>query len=326
MKRILVASVLLIGVLIAGSCDKVDNPYPHITSTTLDWSLYPGGDSTAYVTAGLWPTFTDNTNTLRNVVIEDFTGHQCVNCPDQTANMEQLIATNPSRIYGVAIHSGPIGITGFQVVNALFPNQLYCDEGLDIGIFFGSIPGSNFLGNPKFCVNRVKASDQFMSAAGSAIANKTSNCLSSTLQVNIQATSNYFASTRGLFLHTEVDKLDQSITSDLGIVVYVIEDSLIGPQIVDTDEDPDGGAGPNGTDPDGTHNTYIHREIMRGCIDGRAFGRTLTDDYLGSNDKYYVNYSYKIPDELEPENMHLVIYVYDKTTMEIYQVIKHEIE
>lgn len=314
MKRILVASVILIGVVIAGSCDKVTNPYPKTTSTTLDWSLYPGGDSTAYVNAGLWPTFTANTNTLRNVMIEDFTGHKCVNCPLATANMEQLIATNPSRIFGVAIHSSANGLGAFQEVDAEYSEEFFCDEGLTIGAFFGTIPGSDFIGNPRFCVNRVIANNQYTTNAGSAISNKTTTCLASALKVNIQAASNYFASTRGLFLHTEVDKIDQTLTADLGLVVYVVEDSLIAPQIV-----------PTSLDPDGKDDAYIHREIMRGCIDGKAFGRILGAADLNANGKYYVNYSYKVPTELEIDNMHLVIYVYDKVTLEVYQVIKHEI-
>ena len=324
MKHLYLSLVLVVGAILF-SCDKVTNTHEKNTGSGLDWSLYPGGDSITYVQAGLWPAFTDNANMLRNVLIEDFTGHQCFNCPGQTANMEQLIATNPTRIYGVAIHSGPIGMTGFQELNALYPNELFCDAGLEIGTFFGTIPGSTFFGNPAFCVNRVKANDQFTSNAGSTIANKTNNCLATTLKVNIQATSNYFASTRGLFLHTEVDKVDQTLTSDLGLVVYVIEDSLIGPQAVQTNNDTDGSP----ADPDiadGILQAYIHRDIMRGCIDGRAFGRTLGAAELNANGKYYVNYSYKVPDELEVENMHLVIYVYDKTTMEIYQVIKHEVE
>jgi hypothetical protein len=314
MKRILVASVILIGVVIAGSCDKVTNPYPKTTSTTLDWSLYPGGDSTAYVNAGLWPTFTANTNTLRNVMIEDFTGHKCVNCPLATANMEQLIATNPTRIFGVAIHSSANGLGAFQEVDAEYQEEFFCDEGLTIGAFFGTIPGSDFIGNPRFCVNRVIANNQYTTNAGSAISNKTTTCLASALKVNIQAASNYFASTRGLFLHTEVDKIDQTLTADLGLVVYVVEDSLIAPQIV-----------PTSLDPDGKDDAYIHREIMRGCIDGKAFGRVLGTADLNANGKYYVNYSYKVPTELEIDNMHLVIYVYDKVTLEVYQVIKHEI-
>jgi len=56
----------------------------------------------------------------------------------------------------------------------------------------------------------------------------------------------------------------------------------------------------------------------------------LTDDLL-KNGKYYVDYSYIIPDQLAPqgttsthnaENMHVLIYVYDTSTKEILQVIK----
>jgi hypothetical protein len=247
-------------------------------------------------------------------MIEDFTGHKCVNCPLATANMEQLIATNPTRIFGVAIHSSANGLGAFQEVDAEYQEEFFCDEGLTIGAFFGTIPGSDFIGNPRFCVNRVIANNQYTTNAGSAISNKTTTCLASALKVNIQAASNYFASTRGLFLHTEVDKIDQTLTADLGLVVYVVEDSLIAPQIV-----------PTSLDPDGKDDAYIHREIMRGCIDGKAFGRVLGTADLNANGKYYVNYSYKVPTELEIDNMHLVIYVYDKVTLEVYQVIKHEI-
>jgi hypothetical protein len=50
-----------------------------------------------------------------------------------------------------------------------------------------------------------------------------------------------------------------------------------------------------------------------------------------TNDKYYLDYSYILPKQLGPggettihnaENMHLLIYVYDTATLEIYQVIK----
>jgi hypothetical protein len=301
----------LMGILTLASCDKVTNAYPPGTQTTggLDWTLYPGGDSLDYVNQGHWPTFTANTNTLRNVLIEDFTGHQCANCPASTANMEGLIATNPTRIYGVGIHAGPSGLTNFQVTSADFTTVLYCDEGLEIGTYFGSIPGSVFVGNPSFCVNRTMVGGQYNSNAGTAISDKTNNCLSSALKVNIQGVLNYFPSTRGLFLHTEIDKIDQTITNDLGITVYLIEDSLIAKQqLVGTYDD-----------------NYVHRDILRGCIDGRAFGKTLTADYLDANGKYYVNYAYRFPDQYNPDNMHLLIYVYDKTTLEIYQVIKKHI-
>jgi hypothetical protein len=325
MKRFFLAATLGSLLLAAGSCDKVENPYPKGVSSTLDWSLYPDGDSTHYA-QNAWPTFAPNMNTLRNVLIEDFTGHQCVNCPAQTAFMESLISTNPTRIFGVAIHAGPTGLGGYQQTSTAFPTVFYNDQGLEIGDFFGSMPGTTFYGNPGFAVNRTINNSQYISTAG-GITQPTNNVLASSLKVNLQAATNYYPSTRGLFLHVEVDKIDQSLTSDLGLVVYVIEDSLVARQIVQTADDPDGTPGdPNLNNKDGIHETYVHHDIMRGCIDGMAFGKTLTSAYLGSNNKYYVNYSYHLPNEYEVDNMHLVIYVYDKTTYEIYQVIEHEMD
>jgi hypothetical protein len=100
------------------------------------------------------------------------------------------------------------------------------------------------------------------------------------------------------------------VASQLAVVTYLIEDSIIGDQKMG----------------DNSHNaTYVHREVMRGCIDGKAFGRNLSANNLAQNGKYYLNYSFKLPEVYEPENMHVLIYVYDKTSMEIYQVIEHEI-
>ena len=317
MKKILFP--VLASMLVFIGCDKVENAYPtNAVSAGLDWSLYPDGDSAYYVSQGLWPTFTANTNTQRNVLIEDFTGHQCVNCPYQTDLMEQLIATNPEHIYGMAIHAGPAGLTSFQEINTNYPEELFCDEGLEIGKYFGQdMAGSAFLGNPAFMVNRTLASSQYISNAGSTMNNKTSTCLASTLDINLQAVTNYFTSTRGLFVHVEVDKLNASLTSDLGIVTCLVEDSLIAPQLVQNNAtwDTDGTV-------DGRNTIYVHRDILRGMIDGRTFGRVLSASDLGSNGKYYVNYSYQLPAEYTASDMKLYIYVYDKTTLEIYQVIE----
>ena len=43
----------------------------------------------------------------RNVLIEDFTGQRCVNCPAATKKIEELHSQYGDRIIPVAIHSGP---------------------------------------------------------------------------------------------------------------------------------------------------------------------------------------------------------------------------
>ena len=85
------------------SCDKVDNAYPAQTYTGgLDPTLYPG-NITDYVV----PTFSPNTNTNRNVLIEDFTGHTCIFCPDAAAEAHNLETANPGRVFTSTLHTGP---------------------------------------------------------------------------------------------------------------------------------------------------------------------------------------------------------------------------
>ena len=310
MKKFIIFSAILTTGL--ASCDKVENAYPEKDpgSSALDWSLYPDGDSAHYVAQGLWPAFAENTNTFTNVLIEDFTGHRCNNCPNAASLLQGLEQANPGRVFGVGVHTSPVGASSFQeVLLPDYPTVLFNDLAYEIGIHFGSKPGTSFLGNPSGTVNRqLNGTDN--TSAPPTWNSKTTVELNKPLRVNIQSHTNYFASTRGSFLHVEVDKVDNNLTNDLAVVVYVCEDSLIAPQLM----------------PNLTRNaTYVHRDIMRDCIDGRAFGRVLEASDLGSNGKYYVNYTYKLPNQYDVDNMHYLIYVYDKVTEEIYQVIEQHL-
>ncbi len=310
MKKFIVFTAILAMVIV--SCDKVKNAYPPKAggTSTLDWSLYPDGDSAHYVAQGHWPTFTQNTNTLTNVMIEDFTGHRCNNCPNAAVILHDLEDANPGRVFGASVHTSPVGMSNFQQENAEYPTVLYNNIAFEIGTHFGSKPGTGFLGNPNGAVNRqLNGTDN--TASPGTWSSKTTTALNATLKVNIQSHCNYFPSTRGTFLHVEVDKIDNSLSNQLAIVVYVLEDSLVAPQLM----------------PDLTKNeTYVHRDILRDCIDGNAFGRVLEASDLGINGKYYVNYTYALPAQYNPDNMHFLIYVYDKVTEEIYQVIEQHLQ
>jgi hypothetical protein len=88
--------------------------------------------------------------------------------------------------------------------------------------------------------------------------------------------------------------------------VHLIEDSLVGKQSTQSSYIPD----------------FVHRDIMRGSIDGKAFGQVLDGSNLDSNGKYYVNYKYCLPEQYDENNVHFLIYVRDALTEEVYQVIK----
>jgi hypothetical protein len=298
MRKILLFSLLSLLSLLNQSCDKVDNPYPPAVNVDLDTTIYPGNWSD--YTANEWPDFSalPNENPNRNVLIEDFTGHNCSSCPNAAVVAHNLHEGNPNRVFVASLHSGPTGITSFQAINLT--------QGYSIDFT-----------NPAGAVNRINEAGEYFTGSG-IWASKTAAQLTTSPKIAIKAKLNYYETPKhGFFLHTEVEKLDNALSNDLAMVVYVIEDSLIGQQNVNSVVTPN----------------YVHRDIFRGTLDNQAWGQTLTSSML-TNGKYYLNYSYILPNQLAPqgqtsthnaENMHVLIYVYDKTTLEIYQVIKKKI-
>ena len=49
---------------------------------------------------------------MRNVLIEDFTGQKCPNCPNATDKIASLHEEYGDKVIAVAIHSGPLGFAG----------------------------------------------------------------------------------------------------------------------------------------------------------------------------------------------------------------------
>ena len=304
------------------SCDKVENPYPPVLNVELDTTFYQGLWSD-YV-ANEWPNFDllPNDNPSRNAIIEDFTGHNCSGCPAAATTAHNLYEADPTRVFIASIHAAPTenGADAFQAVTSDYPVDFTNPESKALGAYFNSngtsVPGSGFFGNPSGSVNRTKLGTEYFYSDG-VWSSQASAVKGSPLGVIIKADMNYYDATKGGYLHTEVEVVDAGITNDLGQVVYVIEDSLVAPQNVNNTLTPN----------------YVHRDIMRGTLTGSEWGRNLTEDDKVNN-KYRLDYSFALKEQLaisgsggyNAQNMHLLIYVYDKTTYEIYQVIKKKIE
>ena len=301
---------VLFGFLIS-SCDHVKNPYPTEVNLELDTTLYPGLWSD--YENNEWPSFTQNTNTIKNVLIEDFTGHKCVFCPAAAELAHQLHEADPSKVFTASMHAGPDGIGDFQSVSPPdYPLDFTNAEGVEIGLYFGENDGG-FPGNPRGTINRVKNGDNIFQSPNQWTSMVNDQLNLNNLKVNIQSNLNYYPETKGAFLHVELDPIDESVVPKLGVAVYLIEDSLVGDQKMN----------------DNSHNSsYTHRDIHRGNLNQTAFGRPVSsDDLIGGN--YYINYSFSVPNQLDGQynaaNMHLLIYAFNTETWEIYQVVKQKI-
>ncbi len=291
------------------SCDKVENPIK--PAILLDTNIYPGNWED-YVE----PVFVQNTNTLRNVMIEDYTGHRCPNCPAAAAIAHDIELANPTRVFVASIHAGPGGMTSFQQLASdcgLASNPLneYCTEFFNTeSIIYGAEfqTGFGFFGNPQGNINRISFSSSTMFQFSTEWDTRVTEVLNANdLKVNIQAQTNYYTETNGFYLHVETEFLED-LAGDYNLSVYLIENEV---------EDFQDSAGVVLED-------YMHHNIFRGCLDGLAWGQSITGDHTAGEKKYF-DYSYTLPTGSTNDDYHLLIYVHDVETYEILQVIKQEL-
>lgn len=301
-------SIALLSLSIA-SCDKVEFPYGEPETYDLDTTLYPGSWSD-YID-NIYPDFPENTNTDVNVLIEDFTGHRCTNCPPAADKAHAIKMANPNRVFVASIHSSPGGMGSFQMPNQ-YGNEYATDhtnkEGLSYGAEFKD--GFNFLGNPQGMVNRKEVGGKVFDFLGTWESRATSILNENNLRINLQAVYNYFEETNGGYLHVEAEKKTNE-NENYRLVVYVIQDSLVDWQKM----------------PDNSDNEfYIHRDKHLGSIDHRVWGSLIFDKASKQGDKVRVDYSYKLPNGIDKGNLYFLIYAYNTETYEVMQVIKQEIE
>lgn len=290
------------------SCDKIENPYKE--EIELDTTLFTDGNWEDYP----WPTFDDNTNTLRNILLEDYTGHKCPNCPKAAAIAKTIEEEYPDRVFSVSIHTSPNGDGAFQAlatdcddptnVEQAFCHDFTTTEGNTYGENFYS--GFGFIGNPQGTLNRMTFSSGDMFLFSQSWETNTATLISeNNLKANIQAKSNYYSESNGVYLHIKTDFLED-IESNVSIVTYVVENEYVAWQDSSNVEIEE----------------YHHHNVFLGCIDGQAWGQHLAES-PSTGESFETDYSYQLPTGLTNEDIHFLTYVYNTETYEILQVIKH---
>jgi len=299
--NILISTFLIAALSLAVSCDKVEHPVVD-HSNDLDWGLFPGGDSASYN----WPTWSANTYNSQNVLLEDFTGHTCTNCPAAAVKAKVLEDANPGRVFVTSIHASPG--SGFQeVAPPEFTQDFRTDAGND---YVNDIP--SFIGNPIGMINRkgggLGNSNWYLSSAWPGKVNST---LNETPIAKLQLQYNYYPQTKGLFIHTE-SELTSTPTDDFGLTIYLVREVVVAAQKLS----------------DGTvEEHYHHHNVLTDNLNG-TWGTKIA---AGTAGKLYHNFAVSLPDNSSDttfniDNLVLITYIYNKATLEVAQVIKTELE
>lgn len=293
MKNIFIFS-LIFGTILNSSCDRIENPVV-INNTTLDWSLYPDADTTNYP----WPVWTQNTNTNQFVLIEDYTGHTCTNCPAAAVEAKSIEDANGGKVIVMSVHASVSG--GFQEPSL---PELPIDHRTVDGDAYAV--AMNIVFNPAGTINRTIENSNYYAFA-SDWNTRTNAELTKSPDFNIQVAFNYFSQTNGLFLHTETEVLSD-VVGDYNLISFLVRDTLIAPQE---------GIGV-------FYEEYDHHSVLTDNING-TWGTPIITGGTSAGTKIYNNYTYSVPttdSSFAISNLSVITVVTDRSTLEVKQVTK----
>ena len=219
----------------------------------------------------------------RAVLIEDFTGQRCVNCPSATDVIHELEQQYGNEaVIAVGIHSGPFSRSPKGTRYALGT-----DEGDEYFAHW------QFDRQPIGMVNRRKVSDY------TEWATQVYNEIQGTAPVSIDVATNYNPDTRQLDIATSLMALDGTVTGKLQL--WIVEDGIVAFQYL-----PD-----NSTDRE-----YVHNHVLR-CAANGTWGQEVN---IAEGNTATLSSQVTLADEWNANNVAVVAFVYNDSG--VLQVIR----
>lgn len=262
------------------SCDKVSNPVQNPDQSV---------DTTIYV---------------RKVLLEDYTGHYCGNCPNAARVAENLDKQYEGKVVVVAVHAGwfaklypPDYVTSYTTVAG---NDWDGSSGF----------GISAVGNPNGMVNRKNYNGNGLIQKETKWPTTVSLALADTYILGLEPSLSYNSSTR--ILNTTVKakfKSDAGYPNTVKLSVILLEDSIIGDQ-KDYTKSPD-------------HiSNYVFMHLLRGAING-SWGTDLKTGPVQAGDSAIVSFNnFAIDPSYKEKNLSVVVFAYDALNREVLQVEK----
>ncbi len=287
--------ILLFSVaILAQSCDYVANPNEAVAS---------GGTS-------------DSTVHQRVVLVEDYTGHKCTNCPQAAIEANQLLATYGEKIVVVGVHAGffavPTTPAGAPAGSYLADFRTTAGTAYDSPTYFGI---SN-AGNPNGMINRkdyTPTTTAHIKSYGSWNT-EVAGLLALPPVADLKITNTYNSSTRSISINTSSKFIsDTLLTGSYSLIVMITQDSIIDWQLDGVTHVPN----------------YVHRHVLRDNVNG-TWGEALTTGTVTPNASITKNYTYTLPSAYlgiacNENHCHVVAFIYNNANYEVLQAAEAKV-
>lgn len=262
--------------IVAVCCDKIEGPYLQYDESVETTVEFPELDKNAV---------------YKKVLVEEFTGHRCTNCPDGHRLLATMAENMGDTMVSVCIHAGILART-----TSAFPNDFTTSEGTDLYEHFtvGATPRAIFnqsLYEGAYAVDLsgwVNAANHF----------KQDEPIAAIQMINEFSGGIITAHTRTTLLADYDDQIK--------LTLYVVEDGIVSPQIDGGDTIPD----------------YVHNHVLRGSFNG-TYGTFISNDGMMRPDSSYLKSYQLVADEKwVPARCSVVAILSNATTKEVLQVEK----
>lgn len=215
---------------------------------------------------------------VRTVLIEDFTGQNCVNCPSAHATIDQLVQQYGDAVIPVSIHAGGFGVP--------VSNKRYTGLMQPEGDTYNDAWGINEW--PKGVVNRRGGAmnhDQWAQAVRDELA------LPSSIAMEAEASCD------GANIDINIE-LIPTLSADAMLQVWILEDGIVARQEDATL---------------GRINDYVHNHVYRASVNGVGGESVSLTDNIHANFSYTYGVRNTDTEKWVPENLSVVAFVYNST-------------
>lgn len=259
------------------SCDKLDEPY-FIEPVVSD-------------TIPLTKEDTINFDGKSVVLLEDYTGVKCNNCPAAGEIALQLQEKYGHQLIVLGVHPK----SNLQNPSGGFPD-FRTDDGNEWNNAF------NIAAYPNGLVNRTRVvgsaewtTDVEEAAAGDAPA-------------RIIVKTKYDDAKRELKLSVHTKVLADLPKSNL--TICMMEDNILGKQVT----------------PTGIDTAYMHRHVFRGTADGLTWGRSLNEESLEAGMNFITNIKITVDEKYNAEEFYIVAFLADESSRKVYMAAESKIK
>ena len=222
--------------------------------------------------------------TGKTVLLNDYTGVRCNNCPAAAELAHSLQEQYGERLIVMSIHAGSLSVPAGSLPD------FRTEEGTEWY--------NNNTSNPIGSVDRVKLLSGYTLPV-TQWENAVDAAFGETQTVELKVNNSYNETSRMLTTTIDAQALE-TLSGELALTVCFVEDSIVGMQVT----------------PSGMQNDYLHRHVFRGTLNG-AYGDPVEFDGDNSFEK---SFSTHVDEAYDDSHGYIVAYIYDNSqNMKILQ-------